>query len=97
MGSAPHLQEADSQTGALRSDVISGVLGSIPLPECRDPHLTRSTFGAKEKGMSGTPLSGSQPVSWVGWEGFGSPAATMLTRSSATTHPTRFSFFLLLQ
>lgn len=40
MRSAQHLQEADSQTEALRSDARPGVLGSTPLPECRDLHLT---------------------------------------------------------
>lgn len=40
MRSAQHLQEADSQTAALRSDVSPGVLGNIPLPVCRDLHPT---------------------------------------------------------
>lgn len=59
MRSAQHLQEADTQIEALRFDAIPGVLGSTPLPECRDLHVTFSTFGPnEEKGMSG-PSSGA--------------------------------------
>lgn len=98
--SAQRLQAAESQAEALRSDVSPGVLGNIPLPVCRDLHLTLSSFGANEgKGMSGPSLSGAQPT----WGLVGkvlaplqSPACSHHPDSEFSDHPTRFSVSLHL-
>ena len=100
MRSAQHLQEADSRTGALRSDASPGVLDSIPLPVCRDLHLTQPTFGAnEEKGMSGPSLSGPQPIQGLVGKVLAplqSPACSHHPDSEFSDHPTRFSFLLHL-